>query len=207
MRSTEESNPHLENLVRSSRCYAGVGSRSMPRSALVLLGKIGATLAGYGLILRSGAAPGGDTAFERGCDRARGRKEIYLPWARFSGSNSALFPPSEQAEIVASLCHPNWGACNRAAQKLHARNCQQICGQDMESPVDFVVYWAPEKGGRVEGGTATAVFLAREMSIPTFNLWQEETREQWREFVRRYNQRKSRFWKNILGWLESGEGR
>jgi hypothetical protein len=78
---------------------------------------------------------------------------------------------------------------------------------NMESPVDFVVFWAPEKDGKIKGGTATAIFLAREMAIPTFNLWQEETQEQWRELVIHYEQRKSRFWKNILGWLERGEMR
>ncbi len=121
--------------------------------------------------MRSGGAPGADAAFERGCDRVGGKKEIFLPWNGFNGNASPYCDPPEQAEILASFCHPNWRACSPAARKLHARNCQQIYGLNLDSPVHFVLFWAPEKIGKVKGGTATAVNLAREMNIPTYNLW------------------------------------
>ncbi len=206
----DETTPFVENLIRHSRHYAGIGSREAPRSALILIAKLATTLAHYGLTLRSGGSPGADTAFERGCGRAKGKKEIFLPWKGFNGNKSPFFEPPEQAEILASLHHPNWRACSRAARKLHARNCQQVCGLDMEFPVDFVLFWAPEKGGIVKGGTATAVSLAREMQIPTFNLWDEAIRETWKELVNVYEQRKRRFWKRVFEWMQrpaNGEGR
>jgi len=127
-----------------------------------------------------------------------GKNEIFLPWEKLNGSNSPLFDLPEQAKIVASLCHPNWGACKPAARKFHARNCQQVCGQDMEAPVDFVLFWAPEENGTVKGGTATAVFLAREMKIPTFNLREEETRERWLDLVTQYEHRQKRLWRSLF---------
>jgi len=183
MKSTEDLLPSLDTFVKKSRCYAGIGSRSTPRPILFLIEKIAATLAGGGLILRSGAAPGADTAFETGCDHAHGKKEIFLPWQGFNLHPSPLFSPPEKAEILASLCHPNWRACSARSQKLHARNCQQVYGENLESPVDFVLFWAPEENGVIKGGTATAVFLAREMKIPSFNLQDKATRERWERFT------------------------
>ena len=51
--------------------YAGVGSRSTPAEVLHWMESIGRGMARAGMVLRSGAARGADSAFERGCDRAR----------------------------------------------------------------------------------------------------------------------------------------
>lgn len=205
---SKEEPPPIESLFPRSTCYAGIGSRSTPRPALVLIGKLAQVLADYGLTLRSGGAQGADTAFEKGCDRSGGKKEIFLPWRGFNKNKSPLFDPPLQAQVIASFCHPNWRACREPARKLHARNCQQIYGVNLDIPVDFVLFWAPEAQGKVEGGTATAVTLAREMKIPTFNLWDEATREQWKELANVHQQRKTFFWKNIFQWLErQGDGR
>lgn len=199
--------PPLEPFLKRSTCYAGIGSRAAPRSALILIGKIAKTLADYGLILRSGGAPGADTAFERGCDRGDGKKEIFLPWKGFNKHPSPLFDPPERAAVIAAFIHPNWRACKPSARQLHARNCQQVYGLNLDSPVQFVLFWAPEEDGKVKGGTATAVNLAREMKIPTFNLWDEATREQWMELVDLNGRRRRFFWKSIFQWLERREER
>lgn len=168
MPPTDES--PLPYLLSKSVSYAGIGSRSTPPGVLTLMGGIALILTEFDLILRSGGAPGADSAFERACDRGHGRKEIFLPWKTFNGSRSCLCTPPIQAEVMASEFHPNWTACTPAARKLHARNCQQITGRHLDDPVDFVLFWAPEKDGKVQGGTATAVHLARKLQIPTFNL-------------------------------------
>lgn len=182
MHPTEES---LEQLVIRSTSYAGVGSRLTPALGLSIMEGAAEVLAKKGLLLRSGGAPGADMAFEWGCYRGNGRKEIFLPWRRFNGNSSPLFRPTAEAEEIAALCHPNWRACTPIARKLHARNCQQVCGEHLDDPVDFVLFWANERNGLVEGGTATAVYLARQLEIPTFNLRFPEIRQIWRSFVER----------------------
>lgn len=185
MRTTDDTPPPaLETFIKNSRCYAGIGSRATPPFLFDLIGNIAATLAGYGLMLRSGGAPGADTAFEAGCDRRSGKKEIYLPWQGFNNHPSPLFDPPEQAETIAAFCHPCWSACTEPARKLHARNCQQVYGQDLKSPVDFVLFWAPEVDGLIQGGTATAVVLARTMKIPTFNLWDKRMQKRWEWLIK-----------------------
>lgn len=176
--STEES-PTFESLVNPVGCYAGIGSRLTPVAILDLIEAIAEALAVRGMTLRSGAAPGADAAFEYGCDRASGKKEIFLPWKNFNRSFSPFFPPPKEAEELASYFHPNWQACFRSARLLHARNCQQVLGKNLDSPIDFLIFYARERKGFVEGGTATAVFIARRMGIPTFNLFDNSTREDW----------------------------
>lgn len=144
--------------------YAGIGSRKTPENILVTMEKIAQRLAVHGYCLRSGAAPGADSAFERGATE----KEIYIPWRSFNGSSSHLCSISKAAMDTAAQFHPAWAQCSFGAQKLHARNCYQILGLDLVTPVDFVVCWTPRGSG--SGGTGQALRIAKAHSIPIFDL-------------------------------------
>lgn len=65
--------------------YTGVGSRETPRDVQAVMYKFAQKMALHGAVLRSGGADGADTAFELGCDKQQGKKEIYLPWQGFNG--------------------------------------------------------------------------------------------------------------------------
>lgn len=73
-----------------------------------------------------------------------------------------------ETERIASEVHPAWDKCNEWARGMHSRNCHQILGYDLKSPVDAVVCWTPN--GNVQGGTATAICIAMKYNIPVFNL-------------------------------------
>ena len=73
-----------------------------------------------------------------------------------------------ETECIASEVHPAWDRCNEWAKGMHSRNCHQILGYDLQSPVDAVICWTPD--GRVVGGTATAIRIAMKYDIPVFNL-------------------------------------
>lgn len=117
-------------------------------------------LAAHGYILRSGAAEGADAAFERG---AGDLKEIWLPWPRFNNHPSKLLPSPAAFEMAARF-HPAWHMCSRGARALHARNCHQILGADLQTPVEFVVCWT--KDGKPSGGTGQALRIAIHHNIP-----------------------------------------
>lgn len=80
--------------------YTGVGSRETPNDVMKVMYKFAQKMALHGAVLRSGGADGADTAFEWGCDKKQGMKEIYLPWNGFNGrsltglcgASSSLFP-------------------------------------------------------------------------------------------------------------------
>lgn len=148
--------------------YTGIGSRQTPydiQCAMYVLGKF---LAKKGMILRSGGDNGADAAFEMGCDLADGKKEIYLPWKGFNSHTSPLFKVQQEALALAQEFHPAWQLCSPGAKKLHARNCYQILGADLNTPSSFVICWTPD--GKDIGGTRTAIVLARHCNIPVFHL-------------------------------------
>ena len=73
-----------------------------------------------------------------------------------------------ETERIASEVHPAWDRCNEWARGMHSRNCHQILGYDLKSPVDAVICWTPD--GNVVGGTATAIRISMKYDIPVFNL-------------------------------------
>ena len=73
-----------------------------------------------------------------------------------------------ETECIASEVHPAWDRCNEWARGMHSRNCHQILGYDLQSPVDAVICWTPD--GAVVGGTATVIRIAMKYDIPVFNL-------------------------------------
>lgn len=136
--------------------YTGIGSRNTPLHELQKITKIAAYLERRGYILRSGGADGADKAFEAG---------VKDP------NNKVILRPKHataEAEALAATIHPMWGACNEYARKLHARNCQLILGEKLDSPSEFVIAWTFD--GKERGGTRTGLVLATKKGIPSFNL-------------------------------------
>jgi hypothetical protein len=160
------------------RAYAGVGSRATPPGLLGLMRAFGAWLAGQGWTLRSGAAGGADAAFEAGCDRAGGEKEIYLPTRRWRGHPSELHGVTPEAEALAAEFHPAYSALAPYARALIARDGYQVLGRDLRTPAGFVVCWTPDGAlgtpeaptGRGTGGTGQAIRVAAAHGVPVYNL-------------------------------------
>lgn len=174
--------------------YTGVGSRKTPDDIIKKFRYIGKMLAQSGFILRSGGADGADMAFEQGCDKVAGGKDIYLPWKGFNGNMSSHNNPSPEAFLLASELHPNWIRLKESVKRLHARNCHQVLGQSLHTPSAFTVCWTPD-GAETEGqltsatgGTSTAIRLSVRKGIPVFNLKNELSIERFKAFLNdKYN--------------------
>jgi hypothetical protein len=167
----------------SPGCYAGIGSRSTPDDLLRLVTLAARRLTSLGWTLRSGHAPGADQAFERG---AAIDAEVFLPWPRYEHvvpCSAAYIQPAAAAAAyeLAGELHPAWPRLSRGVRALHARNCHQILGPDLRSPVAFVLCWTP--GGERVGGTATALRLADRHGVPVLNLAGDVTRRAVEAFV------------------------
>lgn len=156
--------------------YAGIGSRGTPEYALKYFSLISKFFATKGLVLRSGGAKGADKAFEVGCDRVNGLKEIYLPWKYFEKSNSNLVITSPKAYEIAEQFHPYWQNLKDGARKLQARNSHQVLGVDLETPSQFVICWT--KDGKGSGGTGQAIRIANHYGVPVFDAGKYETVEE-----------------------------
>lgn len=132
--------------------YAGIGSRITPQPILDEFKLIAAQLEERGFTLRSGGANGADKAFEYSTKI----KEIFT---HYKCTDAAL--------EHASKFHPNWNACSYIAQKLHGRNSMIILGENLDSPVDFVICWT--MNGLERGGTGQALRIAKSLNIEVLN--------------------------------------
>lgn len=148
--------------------YTGVGTRDITQEISKIIYDIGVLLAKKNYTLMSGGADGADMSFEQGCDSVNGKKEIYLPWKGFNNNNSNLYKITDEMLKLASEIHPAWRYLKQGAQKLHARNCCQVLGQNLDSPSEFLVCYT--KNGEKIGGTRTAIILAENNNIPVYNL-------------------------------------
>lgn len=149
--------------------YAGIGSRQTPKEICAVFNNIGRELANRGYILCSGHADGADKAFELGCDKVPfSKKEIYLPWRDFNGSDSGLYALPEEAYILAKQFHPRFNELNPTSQKLIARDGMQVLGLDLKTKVDFIVCYTDE--GKSKGGTGQALRIAKAYNIPVYNF-------------------------------------
>lgn len=164
------------------KAYAGIGSRETPDDICALMAQIAAYLERRAYTLRSGGAPGADTAFERGVI-LDANKEIFLPWPGFNGRVAT--PKIEPAIYawathIAESYHPAWSKCGPSARKLHTRNVFQVFGADFESPSRFVVCWTAD--GKASGGTGQALRIAAD-KMPIFNLHNSRAAERLKDFV------------------------
>ena len=130
-----------------------------------------------GYILRSGGANGADKFFEVGVKN----KEIYLPWKGFNNNDSRLFTISKEAIKMAESYHPNWLGLSDAARSLMARNCYQVLGEDLKTPSEFIVCYTTD--GKASGGTGQALRIAKDKSIPVFNLFYPDAEEKLRIYL------------------------
>lgn len=187
-----------------NKYYTGIGSRNTPESIQEIIVNIAYKLAGIGYTLRSGAAQGADSAFEKGASSwfedngecypaPASLMQIYIPWDNF------IFVPEDykdcykslaqqstkyQAHQIASEIHPAWERCSRGAKALHSRNVYQVLGVNLKTPSSFLIAYAePTKDGSVKGGSATAWNLAKKYNIPCFNLYVKEDRERLEKFI------------------------
>ena len=166
--------------LSDAAAYAGIGSRETPADILALMEKIAVALRLRGFTMRSGGAPGADSAFEAGTPAAQ--REIFLPWRSFNGRSGALAKPGlrgaiyfeersaiwQRAATLAERYHPAWDRLSRGGRALQTRNSFQVLGADLESPSRFIVAWT--KDGKATGGTGQAIRMAEDQGIPVINL-------------------------------------
>ena len=118
----------------------------------------------HGFIVRSGGSPGSDQAVKYCLN-----KEIYIPW---EGYNKTLaygkrYTVSELTPKVKELVSKVYQGTHMQA---HSPSVYQLLGYGLDQPSEAVFYIASENKDRVLGTTATAVYLAKELGIQSYNI-------------------------------------
>ena len=179
--------------------YAGIGSRKTPDEVLEAMTEAAQWLESKGYKLQTGyKRKTGDRIKEEGADKA----------FSIGTKNKELFGPDMANDKTIAIAHevyPNlkgmwehtynkWvetvgetkakeyadGAIN-----LQARNTFQVFGASLDTPVDFVLFYAEETSNplRPKGGTGQAVEMARRKGIPTINMVNKDWRKQLEEVL------------------------
>ena len=192
------------NSATPTMTYAGIGSRETPADVLELMTKAAKWLEAKGYTLRSGGAVGADTAFEVGVTN-KNKKQIFKGFDKVGPKEVAiahevhpdlkgamersknkkkeerLRAGASEAEAEKSGERSAW-----AVQNLMARNTNQVFGAKLDTPSDFVLFYAKETKNprRPAGGTGQAVEMARLKGIPTINMADSDWRKQLENVVK-----------------------
>jgi hypothetical protein len=169
-------------VVPEGTIYTGIGSRKTPPDICELMEQLAEKLAEKGAVLRSGNADGADKAFEAGCDRVYGAKDIftvknwYFRELSETVTSQTVYKRKEwqEAERIAAQYHPTWTYLKPYARKLHTRNCFQVLGEELKRPSDFLFCWTSD-GATTEttqktGGTGQAIRIALAHDVQIYNL-------------------------------------
>jgi hypothetical protein len=172
----DSSTPNFDKLPEydyqvSRKTYAGIGSRGDKRAdgtreipqnirerfvkAIGILNKLEFTA-------RTGDAAGSDGIVRTYA--ANGKTEVF--------TKDDATPVTRE---IAREIHPKPEALSNDALDLMARNTNQVFGQDLDSPVDFVLVYEPSgydgSGQRPErGGSNQAIDMAYRKGIPVINI-------------------------------------
>ena len=147
------------------RYYTGCGSRQTPKKILDIMTRIAQKMSKTGLILRSGAAEGADTAFRKGAEF----EEIYYP-----------SDCTEESIALARKYHGSWDSVGMFGKRLHGRNPFQVLGRNLNHLSEVLICWTPDgiikhsERSIKTGGTGTAISIADVYGVPIFNLKRED---------------------------------
>lgn len=186
--------------------WCGVGSRDdITPEIQAQMEWIGHCLALIGGVLATGDAPGSDTHFWTGYKRGRAESSYTLPpaqiyYTRLKNQRNSTHNPREGyhelemypevqhiAQDIAYEARGSFEGLFPSGIGLHTRNALQVLSEDLNHPRNFIVFFAKPVGkkGNVKGGTNTAVQIARKNKIQAVNLWIEEQRNKFIEWVKR----------------------
>lgn len=160
-----------------NKTYAGIGSKKADPIICSKAQRLGYYLANRNWTLYSSHAPNFEVNLELGCDASeKGEKSIFLPYPGYNGSNSQTSTPSEFAYKIAQELYPEWNSLNSQNKSIIANVCHQILGENLSSPVSFVLSWTEDGSQNFHevpfdsGPVYFGIKLASSLGIPVFNL-------------------------------------
>lgn len=165
--------------------FAGVGPRTTPPYVLESMSEIGKTLSSKNHKLVSGHGYGADQAWAK--DVSPLMKTIYIPWAGFNGATAnpcyKVVLCTEPLMTIAAKHHPAWDKLTIGVKKLMARNVAILLGNDLNNPVDYVLYWQDAKVNKYAGGTGHTLRMADNYNIPNFNIGNSDEQRAFEQFL------------------------
>jgi hypothetical protein len=154
-----------------AKYYTAIGPIDYPIEIQETLIKIGAFLASEKYTLRSGASEGFEYTIESGCNKAKGAKEIWLPWFKYEDHSSKLRWEQNGWDFI-SKRKKDWDTLKLTHKIYLARIPHQLLGLNLDEPSKFMLTWSYQgKGAHI---FEEALKIAKEYKIPVFDLGDEK---------------------------------
>lgn len=179
--------------------WCGVGSREVPEELIPFLRWVGHCMALMDGVLFTGDALGSDLYFTEGYNQGRQAHlppaQIYftklknqrgLPHSPMEGFHEAeQYETYEEAKALAFKARGSFEGLFASGIGLHTRNAFQVLSHTLDKPVWVTLFYAQPVGkkGLVKGGTNTAVQISIMHNVKRINLYTEEERKKFAEWV------------------------
>jgi len=179
--------------------WCGVGSRDVPEPMVPFLVWAGKCMALLGGVLSTGDATGSDQHFLTGYDQGKSETmppaQIYYTCKKnqrnlthdpVKGHHEAeRYGTHDASKAMAFKARGSFEGLFESGIGLHSRNPMQVLSHTLEDPVWVVLFYARPVGkqGKVDGGTNTAVQVAKMNNIKQVNLYVAEEREKFKTWM------------------------
>lgn len=183
--------------------WCGVGSRDVHPDHQPVLVWVGECLTLLGGVLCTGDATGADELFLRGCMKATpditNRPPPQIHFTKLKNQRNLMHYPlighheaeryetHEEAQAMAFKARGSFQGLFASGIGLHTRNAFQVLGETLRDPRWITVFYAEpanKKGTRWKGGTNTAVQISIMNGIKVVNLYMEDQRSQFIEWLK-----------------------
>jgi hypothetical protein len=154
------------------KAYAGITNPDTPPDIVQQIAKLASRLSESGYTCRTSGGSEGDDAFENNSTLS----EVHIPWKKFNNKETKFNKNLPEAADLVKPFHPTFDAMKPAVQAIIARGAHVILGQNLQSPVQFVLCWSADglenakDRGIKSGFIGIPIALAATNRIPVFNL-------------------------------------
>jgi hypothetical protein len=150
--------------------YCGFGDAAAPAHVLERMQLIAGRLRLRGWTLRTGAAPGCESAFAAGAGH---HKEVVAPELLDARHGPTGYRAPNKAWELAEAAYPRWWSMSLEERATAARHVHMLLGFNLDRPVNAIIHWSADDRGDRPGRMANSdlrVKLAAERFIPIINL-------------------------------------
>lgn len=166
--------------------YLAIGNQDTPPEIVRQLADIAGRLKDAGYTARTT----GKGAADEGVMITAGDKcEVHIPWKKFDGIDSKFNKVLPEALEMVKQYHGAFDSQKDSIKTIIGRGAHLVLGQDLRSPVRFVVCWSQDGLENAKDRSAKSgyigipVSIASSMKIPVFNLKNPDALRRLNEFL------------------------
>lgn len=155
--------------------YGVAGNENPPAQVIAAIERLVKLLEQRGYTMRSGGVRGVEDIAEKSIP-PNGKMEIHLPWRDFEQKASRYTFNSDHAKAIARMFHPAFDTMKPAGQAFLCKNARVILGNNMKSPVLFLLVWTEDGAETLvervarTGYAGHSISIAAHLGVPVFNL-------------------------------------